>query len=109
MVPGCWEPWGKILAPLSASTIEESWISLARWGTSMFRGLYLVTGLSYHNTNSVNIRLKNLFNSSLSTGNFFNILVLNDVHEVVVKAVEKFPANTKLQTAGLSCLALLSK
>ncbi|KAJ6666293.1 hypothetical protein lerEdw1_000565 [Lerista edwardsae] len=45
----------------------------------------------------------------LALGNFFNILVLNDVHEVIVKAVEKYPANAKLQTAGLSCLALLTE
>ncbi|XP_053107680.1 leucine-rich repeat serine/threonine-protein kinase 2 isoform X2 [Hemicordylus capensis] len=45
----------------------------------------------------------------LTLGNFFNILVLNNVHEVIVKAVEKYPGNAKLQAAGLSCLALLTE
>ncbi|XP_061496325.1 leucine-rich repeat serine/threonine-protein kinase 2 isoform X2 [Rhineura floridana] len=45
----------------------------------------------------------------LTLENFFNILVLNDVHEVIVKAVEKYTANAKLQAAGLSCLALLTE
>nr|XP_020652644.1 leucine-rich repeat serine/threonine-protein kinase 2 isoform X1 [Pogona vitticeps] len=45
----------------------------------------------------------------LTLENFFNILVLNDVHNIIVKAVEKYPANAKLQAAGLSCLALLTE
>ncbi|XP_042325555.1 LOW QUALITY PROTEIN: leucine-rich repeat serine/threonine-protein kinase 2 [Sceloporus undulatus] len=45
----------------------------------------------------------------LTLENFFNILVLNDVHEVIVEAVEKYPTNAKLQAAGLSCLALLTE
>ncbi|XP_067324906.1 leucine-rich repeat serine/threonine-protein kinase 2 isoform X1 [Anolis sagrei] len=45
----------------------------------------------------------------LTMENFFNILVLNDVHEVIVEAIEKYPANAKLQAAGLSCLALLTE
>nr|XP_056703232.1 leucine-rich repeat serine/threonine-protein kinase 2 [Euleptes europaea] len=45
----------------------------------------------------------------LTLGNFYNILVLNDVHEVIVQAVGKYPANAKLQAAGLSCLALLTE
>lgn len=47
--------------------------------------------------------------SSLFSGNFFNILVLHKVPEVIVKAVKTYPENAKLQAAGLSCLALLSK
>ncbi|XP_062990196.1 leucine-rich repeat serine/threonine-protein kinase 2 [Elgaria multicarinata webbii] len=45
----------------------------------------------------------------LTLENFFNILVLNDVHDVILKAVEKYPENAKLQAAGLSCLALLTE
>ncbi|XP_032077596.1 leucine-rich repeat serine/threonine-protein kinase 2 isoform X1 [Thamnophis elegans] len=45
----------------------------------------------------------------LTLENFFNILVLNSVHEVVVKAVETYPKNEKLQAAGLSSLALLTE
>uniref|UniRef100_A0A8C8VP56 non-specific serine/threonine protein kinase n=1 Tax=Pelusios castaneus TaxID=367368 RepID=A0A8C8VP56_9SAUR len=45
----------------------------------------------------------------LTLGNFFNILVLNEVHEVIVKAVIRYPANVKLQAAALSCLALLTE
>ncbi|XP_063164052.1 leucine-rich repeat serine/threonine-protein kinase 2 [Candoia aspera] len=45
----------------------------------------------------------------LTLENFFNILVLNFVHEVIVKAVEKYPENEKLQAAGISCLALLTE
>ncbi|XP_039210433.1 leucine-rich repeat serine/threonine-protein kinase 2 isoform X2 [Crotalus tigris] len=41
--------------------------------------------------------------------NFFNILVLNCVHEVILKAVETYPGNEKLQAAGISCLALLTE
>ncbi|KAL8221002.1 UNVERIFIED_CONTAM: hypothetical protein K2H54_057334 [Gekko kuhli] len=47
--------------------------------------------------------------NKLTLGNFYNILVLNDVHGVIVQAVEKYPANAKLQAAGLSCLALLTE
>jgi len=45
----------------------------------------------------------------LTLGNFFNILVLNEVHEFVVKAVRRYSENATLQIAALSCLALLSK
>ncbi|KAL4839741.1 hypothetical protein H8958_008187 [Nasalis larvatus] len=44
----------------------------------------------------------------LTLGNFFNILVLNEVHEFVVKAVQRYPENAALQISALSCLALLS-
>uniref|UniRef100_A0A452VIP9 non-specific serine/threonine protein kinase n=1 Tax=Ursus maritimus TaxID=29073 RepID=A0A452VIP9_URSMA len=45
----------------------------------------------------------------LTLGNFFNILVLNEVHEFVVKAVRRYSENATLQIAGLSCLALLTE
>uniref|UniRef100_A0A2K5F0K2 Leucine-rich repeat serine/threonine-protein kinase 2 n=1 Tax=Aotus nancymaae TaxID=37293 RepID=A0A2K5F0K2_AOTNA len=45
----------------------------------------------------------------LTLGNFFNILVLNEVHEFVVKAVQQYPENTALQISALSCLALLTE
>ncbi|GAB5573671.1 leucine-rich repeat serine/threonine-protein kinase 2 isoform X1 [Prionailurus iriomotensis] len=45
----------------------------------------------------------------LTLGNFFNILVLNDVHEFVVKAVRRYSENATLQIAALSCLALLTE
>ncbi|NXO52619.1 LRRK2 kinase, partial [Aramus guarauna] len=45
----------------------------------------------------------------LSLGNFFNILVLHKVPEVIVKAVKTYPENAKLQAAALSCLALLTE
>ncbi|XP_075001871.1 leucine-rich repeat serine/threonine-protein kinase 2 [Calonectris borealis] len=45
----------------------------------------------------------------LTLGNFFNILVLHKVPEVIVKAVKTYPENAKLQTAALSCLALLTE
>uniref|UniRef100_A0A4W3JAG0 non-specific serine/threonine protein kinase n=1 Tax=Callorhinchus milii TaxID=7868 RepID=A0A4W3JAG0_CALMI len=41
--------------------------------------------------------------------NFYNILVLNGVQEVIVKAVVRYPANSSLQAAGLSTLALLTE
>ncbi|XP_077871012.1 leucine-rich repeat serine/threonine-protein kinase 2 isoform X3 [Ictidomys tridecemlineatus] len=44
----------------------------------------------------------------LTLGNFFNILVLNEVHEFVVKAVQRYPKNAALQISALSCLALLN-
>uniref|UniRef100_A0A8C3PJA6 non-specific serine/threonine protein kinase n=1 Tax=Calidris pygmaea TaxID=425635 RepID=A0A8C3PJA6_9CHAR len=40
----------------------------------------------------------------LTLGNFFNILVLHKVPEVIVKAVKTYPENAKLQAAALSCL-----
>ncbi|XP_043824510.1 leucine-rich repeat serine/threonine-protein kinase 2 isoform X2 [Dromiciops gliroides] len=45
----------------------------------------------------------------LTLDNFFNILVLNEVHEVILKAVIKYSENAALQVAGLSCLALLTE
>uniref|UniRef100_A0A7N9D1H1 Leucine-rich repeat serine/threonine-protein kinase 2 n=1 Tax=Macaca fascicularis TaxID=9541 RepID=A0A7N9D1H1_MACFA len=45
----------------------------------------------------------------LTLGNFFNILVLNEVHEFVVKAVQRYPENAALQISALSCLALLTE
>lgn len=45
----------------------------------------------------------------LTLGNFFNILVLNEVHEFVVKAVQRYSENATLQIAALSCLALLTE
>ncbi|KAM5251671.1 leucine-rich repeat serine/threonine-protein kinase 2 isoform 1-T1 [Hipposideros larvatus] len=45
----------------------------------------------------------------LTLGNFFNILVLNDVHEFVVTAVQRYSRNAALQIAALSCLALLTE
>ncbi|KAM5335932.1 leucine-rich repeat serine/threonine-protein kinase 2 isoform 2-T2 [Glossophaga mutica] len=45
----------------------------------------------------------------LTLGNFFNILVLNEVHEYVVKAVQQYSENAALQIAALSCLALLTE
>ncbi|XP_017652783.2 leucine-rich repeat serine/threonine-protein kinase 2 isoform X2 [Nannospalax galili] len=45
----------------------------------------------------------------LTLGNFFNILVLNEVHDFVVKAVRQYPENPSLQISGLSCLALLTE
>ncbi|NWU77506.1 LRRK2 kinase, partial [Onychorhynchus coronatus] len=45
----------------------------------------------------------------LTLGNFFNILVLHKVPEVIVKAVAAYPENAKLQAAALSCLALLTE
>uniref|UniRef100_A0A803VB99 Leucine rich repeat kinase 2 n=1 Tax=Ficedula albicollis TaxID=59894 RepID=A0A803VB99_FICAL len=45
----------------------------------------------------------------LTLGNFFNILVLHKVPEVIVKAVTTYPGNAKLQAAALSCLALLTE
>ncbi|ELK07161.1 Leucine-rich repeat serine/threonine-protein kinase 2 [Pteropus alecto] len=45
----------------------------------------------------------------LTLGNFFNILVLNEVHEFVVKAVQRYSENAALQIAALSCLALLTE
>uniref|UniRef100_A0A8V0XX40 non-specific serine/threonine protein kinase n=1 Tax=Gallus gallus TaxID=9031 RepID=A0A8V0XX40_CHICK len=45
----------------------------------------------------------------LTLGNFFNILVLHKVPEVIVKAVKTYSENAKLQAAALSCLALLTE
>ncbi|XP_068955563.1 leucine-rich repeat serine/threonine-protein kinase 2 isoform X1 [Petaurus breviceps papuanus] len=45
----------------------------------------------------------------LTLDNFFNILVLNEVHEVIVKALKKYSENATLQTAALSCLTLLTE
>ena len=47
--------------------------------------------------------------SRFTLGNFFNILVLNEVHVFVVKAVQQYPENAALQISALSCLALLSE
>ncbi|XP_066225062.1 leucine-rich repeat serine/threonine-protein kinase 2 isoform X1 [Saccopteryx leptura] len=45
----------------------------------------------------------------LTLGNFFNILVLHEVHEFVVNAVQLYSDNAALQIAALSCLALLTE
>ncbi|XP_053572562.1 leucine-rich repeat serine/threonine-protein kinase 2 isoform X2 [Bombina bombina] len=45
----------------------------------------------------------------LTYGSFFNILVLNEAHEVIVKSLITYPANAKVQSSALSCLALLTE
>uniref|UniRef100_A0A8D1R3R0 Leucine-rich repeat serine/threonine-protein kinase 2 n=1 Tax=Sus scrofa TaxID=9823 RepID=A0A8D1R3R0_PIG len=45
----------------------------------------------------------------LTLGNFFNILVLNEVHAFVVRAVQQYSENAVLQIAALSSLALLTE
>ncbi|KAM7114308.1 leucine-rich repeat serine/threonine-protein kinase 2 isoform 1-T1 [Molossus nigricans] len=45
----------------------------------------------------------------LTLGNFFNILVLNEVHEFVVTAAQRYAQNARLQIAALGCLALLTE
>ncbi|XP_058511638.1 leucine-rich repeat serine/threonine-protein kinase 2 isoform X2 [Ochotona princeps] len=45
----------------------------------------------------------------LTLGNFFNILVLNEVHTFVVRAVRQYPQNATLQISALGCLALLTE
>ncbi|KAM5172793.1 leucine-rich repeat serine/threonine-protein kinase 2 [Mantella aurantiaca] len=45
----------------------------------------------------------------LTFGSFFNILVLNEAHEVIIKALTNYSVNAKLQAAALTCLALLTE
>ncbi|XP_063783150.1 leucine-rich repeat serine/threonine-protein kinase 2 [Pseudophryne corroboree] len=45
----------------------------------------------------------------LTFESFFNILVLNEAHEVIIKALKNYSANSKLQAAALTCLALLTE
>ncbi|KAE8616189.1 hypothetical protein XENTR_v10008739 [Xenopus tropicalis] len=45
----------------------------------------------------------------LTFGSFYNILVLNEAHEVIIKALTKYYSNTTIQAATLSCLALLTE
>ncbi|XP_059402295.1 leucine-rich repeat serine/threonine-protein kinase 2 [Carassius carassius] len=40
---------------------------------------------------------------------YYNILVLNGVHKVVVKACVSYPKNATVQTTGLSCLSALAE
>ncbi|XP_075064928.1 leucine-rich repeat serine/threonine-protein kinase 2 isoform X2 [Mixophyes fleayi] len=45
----------------------------------------------------------------LTFGSFFNILVLNEAHDVIIKALTNYSSNSKLQAAALTCLALLTE
>ncbi|XP_077120929.1 leucine-rich repeat serine/threonine-protein kinase 2 [Ranitomeya variabilis] len=45
----------------------------------------------------------------LTFGSFFNILVLNEAHEVIIKALISYSANSRLQAAALTCMALLTE
>uniref|UniRef100_A0A9J7ZTP8 non-specific serine/threonine protein kinase n=1 Tax=Cyprinus carpio carpio TaxID=630221 RepID=A0A9J7ZTP8_CYPCA len=44
-----------------------------------------------------------------TSGGYYNILVLNGVHKVVVKACVSYPKNATVQTTGLSCLSAKQK
>uniref|UniRef100_A0A8C1W2R3 non-specific serine/threonine protein kinase n=1 Tax=Cyprinus carpio TaxID=7962 RepID=A0A8C1W2R3_CYPCA len=44
-----------------------------------------------------------------TSGGYYNILVLNGVHKVVVKACVSYPKNATVQTTGLSCLSALGE
>uniref|UniRef100_A0A8C1CGV6 non-specific serine/threonine protein kinase n=1 Tax=Cyprinus carpio carpio TaxID=630221 RepID=A0A8C1CGV6_CYPCA len=44
-----------------------------------------------------------------TSGGYYNILVLNGVHKVVVKACVSYPKNATVQTTGLSCLSALAE
>ncbi|CAJ0926531.1 unnamed protein product, partial [Ranitomeya imitator] len=45
----------------------------------------------------------------LTFGSFFNILVLNEAHDVIIKALISYSANSRLQATALTCMALLTE